>query len=304
MVAISFTILSFSCVEAMPTLLLALGAFAVVRVAVAAFPANTLRLWNCDGATDPIYDRFSQPCTAPVYCALSLNNGQQAVSVNTTYAANQVLLEAVAAGASTVELALNSTTGQLQLRPTANATSPPTCACAYEGLVFEGGQVVQCSCDPHGEDLTQRWSYDAASGTLRSAANVSLCIDAGSSYSCNASDPAAPLYCQPGAATADRVSDLVGRLSDPELASLLSAALIVESYYGSNAGVPRLGVRARFVLLRRAIRVRRQPPLLCRSRHCGRASASTAPCRCAEQPTTIPPPGTTRRAARRPFLPA
>ena len=226
-------------------------AFAATATLVnAALPSNSLRLWNCDSATNPANRIFSLPCTAPRYCPLTLSSGSLAVSTNTTYASNQVLLVVGSAESAAVQFALNESTGQLQYRP--SDTAPYECACAYEGVVFEGALVVQCSCDPRGTNLAQKFTYDASSGAITSVANASLCLDSGSSYACNASDPDAPLYCQPSAATVDRVADLVGRLSAPELASLFSAALIVEQYYGANAGTPRLGVRAAPVPMRAA----------------------------------------------------
>ena len=95
-----------------------------------------------------------------------------------------------------------------------------------------GTAVVQVPC-AGGSDAV-RWTL-GADNVLRWGRDPTLCLDAGSSVSC--ADPAfcALPYCDASLPATARASDLLARLSDDELASLLTT---------SNNGVPRLGVPA------------------------------------------------------------
>ena len=96
------------------------------------------------------------------------------------------------------------------------------------GPLPAGTAVVQVPC--YGQAAA--WAYSPASGLLRWGLDASLCLDAGTAFSC--ADAGAQLpYCNSALPPAARASDLLSRLQPTEKAAFLSA---------SNNGFPRLGV--------------------------------------------------------------
>ncbi|XP_065184940.1 uncharacterized protein LOC135815553 [Sycon ciliatum] len=97
--------------------------------------------------------------------------------------------------------------------------------------------IDKCNTSKPG-DPRQQWKYDTAAGQIRLLANSSLCLDAGSTYSCSTKPFSSNTYCNPAASVVDRIDDLLPRLTLGEKAQFLVAR------EHTNGGVPRLGVPA------------------------------------------------------------
>ena len=101
------------------------------------------------------------------------------------------------------------------------------------GVLPAGTAVVQVDCS---SGPAAAFSYDNATGLLRWGMDDSLCLDAGTSFSCDAypsQGSALPPYCNTSLSATVRAADLLERMLPSERAAFLSA---------SNNGVPRLGV--------------------------------------------------------------
>ncbi|XP_065825984.1 uncharacterized protein [Oscarella lobularis] len=79
---------------------------------------------------------------------------------------------------------------------------------------------------------SQQWTFNATSGAIQNAMN-GLCIDAGSTASCQMSPWSGYPYCDSKRSADDRAKDLISRLTLPEKVSLME---------NDNGGVPRLAV--------------------------------------------------------------
>jgi beta-D-xylosidase 4 len=82
-------------------------------------------------------------------------------------------------------------------------------------------------------DATARFAFDAPAGLFRLAANAALCLAVSQARNCSAAPLSALPYCNASLPAAERVADLVPRLSQAEAVSLLGC---------SNVGAPRLGL--------------------------------------------------------------
>lgn len=97
-----------------------------------------------------------------------------------------------------------------------------------------GLPLAVAACDAH--DARQVFTYDAPSGALALVADAAQCVDAGTPLpNCTVPPLSAATFCDQTAGARARAADLVARLSNFELASLVSF---------SNDGVPRFGLRA------------------------------------------------------------
>jgi beta-D-xylosidase 4 len=210
---------------ARPATYLALALAAATR---AQPPTTALHLWQCTPGTAG--QAWTRPSAANGSIALA-SNAATFLAINTAYARNVPLLVTAAAPS------LFSLSGGALTSAVANHT---LCVQSLFGVVFHGASLGLDACAPGGAPA-QGWVYSAADGTLRSAANASLCADVGSSNPCDAAD-AARAYCNPALPAAARAADLAARLSAAEASALLYADLIVESYFGANAGLPQHGV--------------------------------------------------------------
>ena len=210
--------------------LLALQLLLLLHVALAAPPPQPqpVLLWECTTA-----GRSSQSWTSPLANGtISLASSSQAsltVLGWPAYAHNVQLLSAGPAAAAT-PLAWNGS-GQL-LAPGGACLGP------LYGVPFHGAGVAAGACGPG-----SAWAYTPSDGTLRLAANASLCLDFGSTFSCSGPEGAGLLYCDAAAAPEARAADLVSRLTAAELSSLLSSGIIVQPLnYGTNLGLPARGL--------------------------------------------------------------
>lgn len=111
-----------------------------------------------------------------------------------------------------------------------NATGTTLCLTPFGPQLGSLLWLQPCASPP---SPNQQWSYNAGTGAIASAAQPGLCLDARTTINCSSPALSGYLYCNSGAATDDRVADLVARLDAYDLGMLLSS-------YG--AGVPRLGV--------------------------------------------------------------
>ena len=102
--------------------------------------------------------------------------------------------------------------------------------CLESSGIQSGARVVTNTCKSGSPN--QQWAYDASSGAITQGG---FCLDAGSAANCSLAPWNGYLYCNPDAATEDRVVDLVNRFTPLDFQNLLS---------NQNGGVPRLGVPA------------------------------------------------------------
>lgn len=98
------------------------------------------------------------------------------------------------------------------------------------GVLPSGTLIVQVPC---ADVDTVKWIYNDTNGLFQWVKDPSLCLDAGTSVSCNDYPFSTYPYCNSSLLFSDRVNDLLTRLEPVEAAAMLSA---------SNNGVPRLGV--------------------------------------------------------------
>ena len=225
----------------MPRLTVAL-AFTVLAHAQPAVRAPApATLWECSSAR-----RAAQAWTAPPATGtngtISLAAGGFLTLLGwPTFAHNTALAVVRADAANATVFNFNPATGALVAQTGGQGAPAGACLAPLYGVAFHGAGVSSVECVRSGSPA-QSWAWSAADGTLRVAANSSLCLDFGSTFDCS-SDGAGVPYCDATAAPAVRAADLAARLGPGELGAVLSSGLIVQPLnYGTNVGLPARGV--------------------------------------------------------------
>lgn len=205
-----------------------------------------VRLWRCGEGSEGAQAWSSPPVAPAPPGVLQQLPTRLLLAVNRTYsgvsfapplmaAVPSAALPPGAAGANVSTFALSS----------AGVLTPAGgggCVGALDGNPFHGGALGLGTPPSCGSDGAFAWRYNATDATLRLGAadddGAPLCLDYGSTAPC----PPEATYCNAAASPAERAADLAARLSPAEAASMLSAPLIVENYYGSSPGLPARGL--------------------------------------------------------------
>jgi hypothetical protein len=221
----------------MPPLRAALAAIASVALG-APVPAT---LWECSSARSAAQAWTPPPDAGAIGTIGLLGSGLLTVLGWPAFAYNTALAVVRADAANATVFAVDAAMGALVTQTGAAGAPAGQCLSPLYGVAFHGAGVGTVKCTPGGAPA-EAWTWSALDGTLRVAANASLCLDFGSTFDC-ATDGAGLPYCDAAAAPAARAADLAARLGAGELGAILSSGMIVQPLnYGTNVGLPARGV--------------------------------------------------------------
>lgn len=234
---------AFSSFVAMHTYLMHAPILATASAATGRY--EHVQLWNCSGTPAQSWQVAPAGVNATIALRNSYNasvNSQLVLDLSDQLKTNTLIqLQYNASGHASQIWTFNSASGQVVSgAPAPGAGAPAFCLTAL--FVWPGAPAVTQPCLPV-PGPTQTWAYDSSLGTLTLVAPAGpgttgsltgLCLDARTVITCQDPSLATNLYCNPDAATEDRVADLVSRLLPEDYGLLLTSV--------AGVGVPRLGV--------------------------------------------------------------